>query len=255
MFFARGYPPAQKIMSEVFVCSDAQVAAESAAQFFFALGLEMIKQNGRYNVALAGGASPRRFHEQLAAFLLPPGWRWDCVHIFFSDERSVAPASLESNYHSAYKSFIAKIKIPPANVHRLQGEHPDLDQAAQDYEKTLRAHFTLSKHEIPCLDLVCLGLGIDGHTASLFPGSAALAEKQRWVVKNYAQKTRSWRLTFTLPLIKRSKNVLFLVTGKEKSEVLDLVLNAKDSSLPATQVALASRKLVWFVDKASLGAG
>src|SRR5205823_886538 len=148
---------------------------------------------------------------------------WDKIYVFFGDERHVPPDDKESNYRAAKESLLSKIPIPTENVHRIPAEL-DAQIAAQQYEEELRKFFQLPPGQWPRFDLIMLGMGPDGHTASLFPGTAALNEGSRWVAANWVESLNTWRITFTFPLINQATEVLYLIAGDDKAQVLREVL-------------------------------
>ncbi|HSS20569.1 MAG TPA: 6-phosphogluconolactonase [Pyrinomonadaceae bacterium] len=222
--------------------------AEAAAQKFIAEANSAIKARGRVAFALAGGQTPRRVYELLGTEFAN-SVEWQSVNLFFGDERCVPPGHVNSNYRMVQESLIAKVPIPAANVHRMMGEAGALEGAAL-YERELKNFFT--GQVWPRFDLVFLGLGTDGHTASLFPGSSALNETEKWVSAAEAAD-HSDRITLTFPVINNAAHVVFIVTGKEKASSLRAVLGDADgdvSSLPpARHVKPANGLLEWLVDR------
>jgi len=198
-------------------------------------------------VALSGGSTPKALYSLLATRKLP----WDQIHFFFGDERHVPPTDSESNYKMANEALLSKAPIPPQNVFRVPAENPDADAAALTYENTIRDFFHLKPGAFPDFDLILLGLGPDGHTASLFPGSKALEEKNRIFVSNPVQKFKTYRLTFTYPVLNNAANVIFMATGEEKAPVVKDILENPASTLPAAQVRPASGRLLWLLDRAA----
>ena len=206
---------------------------------------ESIASRGRFTIALSGGSTPQGAHALLAQKDLP----WEKIYIFFGDERHVPPDDKESNYRAARESLLSKAPIPPENIHRIRAELP-ADVAAQQYEKELRKFFQQPPGEWPRFDLIMLGMGPDGHTASLFPGTAALNENSRWVVANRVEKLNTWRITFTFPLINHATEVLYLIAGDDKAEVLrDILEGEKKDAYPTQQVQPVDGKLLWIIEK------
>jgi 6-phosphogluconolactonase len=201
---------------------------------------ENINTRGSFSIALSGGSTPQGMYAMLAGEKLP----WDKIQIFFGDERHVPPDNPQSNYGMAYKSLLSKISIPPESVHRVRAEL-DAETAARQYEDELRSFF----HQTPRFDLILLGMGPEGHTASLFPGSAALKETQRWVAANWVEKLNTWRITFTFPVLNNAAEVLFVVAGHDKAEVLKQVLEGEPSDeYPAQRVRPSGGRLLWYVE-------
>ena len=233
--------------------------ALAAAERFAGNAREAITEHGVFSVALAGGNTPRRVYELLASNPFRDLIEWSSVHLFFGDERCVPPDHPDSNYGMVYKALISAIDIPAVNVHRMLGEG-NAEESAASYEEELRDFF--AEVSWPRFDLVLLGMGEDGHTASLFPGSDAVMEESKWVVATRMEKPleiqSQQRLTLTLPVFNHAAHVVFLVTGKGKAErlaeVLDLPHGArreKTASLPAQLIQPLNGSLEWLVDKAA----
>ena len=239
------------MMPIVRVSRDADAFADAAAAAFIESSIGSVADRGRFSVALSGGSTPRAVFARLAGdetARLTVSWRQ--IDWWWSDERAVPPGDPDSNFRMAFESLLGHVPIDPARVHRLKGE-VEPAQAASEYERELRAAFGVSSGEIPRFDLVLLGLGADGHTASLFPGTRAVAERERLVVANDVQAMRAVRLTFTLPLINRARRVTFLVSGAEKAPILARVLEGPRGALPAQLVSPDDGELVWIVDSAA----
>lgn len=215
-----------------------------AMDIFVRAAVEAIQTKGRFTVALAGGSTPRGLYEQLASN--KEAISWNKVLVFFGDERTVPPDHRESNYKMAHESLLSKVNIPEANVHRMQGEI-DPETAAADYESILRSTFGKS---MPQLDLILLGMGDDGHTASLFPGTDALSIRNRLVVSNFVPKLDTWRLTLTATAINQAAIVQFLVAGASKANALRAVLKGEHQPdrLPSQLIKPTHGKLIWLVD-------
>lgn len=225
---------------------------QAAADEVLHAAADAIAQRGRFTIALSGGSTPRNMYALIAANAssnLP----WEKMFFFWGDERHVPPNDPESNYRMANEALLSKVPVPPANVFPVPAENPDADAAAQAYEETLRKFFTLSPSDFPRFDLILLGLGPDGHTASLFPETAALHEKSRLVVANWVEKMKTSRITFTLPVLNAARCVAFLVSGADKAQVLHEVLEGKAPAekYPSKLVRPTDGKLIWFVDRAA----
>src|SRR5580765_2224085 len=231
---------------EVKIVPDSATLNRVAAQEFRRLAESAIRERGRFSVALSGGNTPRSVYSLLADEHkdLP----WDCIHIFFGDEGNVPPQHPHSNFRIASESLLSRVRIPEQNVHRVHAEL-EAEAAAQDYEQQLHDFFHLTNHDWPRFDLVFLGLGDDGHTASLFPGSAALIEPSRRVVANWVEKLHCFRLTFTFPVLNHAAEVVFLVSGGGKAEILDDVLKPGKNKYPAQSVQPENGRLLWLVDQ------
>src|SRR5271170_6604754 len=194
----------------------------AAAEEFIRAGRAAIGAQGRFTVALSGGSTPKALYSLLATNYA--NFAWNRVFLFFGDERHVPPTDPESNYRMVKESLLSKIAIPADNVFRVSAENPDAGAAAADYEAQLRRFFELKPGEFPRFDLILLGIGPDGHTASLFPETAALQEKSRLVVANWVEKLKTSRITVTLPVLNAARSVAFLVSGTDKAAVLHEVL-------------------------------
>ena len=206
------------------MCPDpAGIAAEAAERIFWA-SRTAIDERGKFSSALSGGSTPKLLHDVLAAEYRDV-IKWEKVEIFFGDERCVPPEHPESNYRMARETLLSKVPIPGDNIYRMRGEI-DPHEAAKEYGLMLKEKFG-SLEDGGGIDFVLLGLGEDGHTASLFPGTAAVGETKHRCVANYAEHSttgKSWRITLTAPFINRSRAVMFLVAGEKKAEVLAAVL-------------------------------
>ncbi len=178
---------------------------------------------------------------------------WDRMFFFWGDERHVPPTDVDSNYRMADEAMLSKVPVPAGNVFRIPTENPDAAAAAEAYEQTLRKFFALEPGAIPRFDLILLGLGPDGHTASLFPGTAALHEKSRLVVANWVEKLKTSRLSFTFPVLNAAACVAFLVSGTDKAPALHSVLesDAPGEQYPAKLVHPTNGKLLWLIDRAA----
>jgi len=233
-------------VSEFVICQDSTSLARAAAERFVTLAQGAIAARGRFDVALAGGGTPRTTYKLLATPELAGQVDWSRVHVFWGDERSVPPTHPDSNARMACEALLEPVGIPETNIHRIRGEwSPEV--AAQDYEREVRD--ILGKQ--PRFDLILLGVGADGHTASLFPGSAALQERERLVMAAYVEALRSWRVTITLRLINAARHVLILVSGASKAEALARIRSGHP--LPAALVSPVDGELTWLVDQAAAG--
>jgi 6-phosphogluconolactonase len=237
--------------STVTVVASKAALAEEAAQAVAAAAEEAVGRTGRFMLALSGGSTPHRLYARLASPPFRSRIEWARVHVFWGDERCVPPDHPDSNYRLTSESLLSKVPIPPQQIHRMRGEDPDLDRAAEAYTRQLTRAFTLAPGESPRFDLILLGLGADGHTASLFPGSPALDETTRPVVAVHAGPAPAPRLTLTLPVLNAAARVIFLVSGEEKAEVLRMVLQGGASpDRPASLIRPADGPL-WLVDRAA----
>ena len=213
---------------------------------------EAVAQRGRFTIGLAGGSTPKSLYNLLATnarTALP----WDRMFFFWGDERQVPPTDPDSNYRMADETMLAKIPVSGANVFRIKTENPDAAAVAENYEQTLRKFFQLEPGQVPAFDLILLGMGPDGHTASLFPGTAALQEKSRLVLANWVEKMKTYRITLTLPVLDAAGCVIFLVSGTDKAAALHAVLeeDVPGEQYPAKLVRPRQGKLIWLVDRAA----
>ena len=231
---------------EIIICRDLDDLSRKAAEQFVALACRAIAARRRFNVALSGGSTPRALYSLLATGEFSAQLAWRQIHVFFGDERCVAPDHAESNYRMVTESLLAKAIIPTENVHRMTGEKAPA-VAAAEYEAQMRKHFHIDDQSLPRFDLVLLGLGEDGHTASLFPASSALDETRRLVATTYVKKLQAHRLTLTFPVINNAAQITFLVAGLSKAAVVKEILADHNSNAPAARIKPTSGKLSWFI--------
>jgi 6-phosphogluconolactonase len=232
---------------EIIICRDATDLARKAAEQFVSLAGRAMARAGRFAVALSGGSTPRAFYEWLGSAEYRERVDWWRVHLFWGDERSVPPDHAESNFRMVQEALLAKILLPLQNIHRMAGEK-DPAKAADAYEHELCEFFALAPGQLPRFDLILLGLGDDGHTASLFPGTVALPEQERLVASVYVEKLKAQRLTLTLPVINAAAQVMFLVAGSGKADVVGRVLRRSAADdLPAARVRPANGSLTWMI--------
>jgi len=222
---------------------------QAAATEFAALASQAVQNSGRFSVALSGGSTPKSLYALLASGSIP-NIPWEKIFFFFGDERFVPADHPDSNYRMARETGLFS-KVPDDHVFRVHTEQKDADTAASAYEQTLQQFFGLQPGEFPRFDLILLGLGPDGHTASLFPGTAALNENSRLAVANWVDKFQSYRITFALPVLNRSACAMFLASGADKSKIVHEVLKNDEANLPSQRVRPADGKLVWLLDRAA----
>ncbi len=230
--------------------SGPEALAQAAADRIVALAASAIAKHGQFSIALSGGSTPRRLFKLLAT----PAWftriDWARVFVFWGDERCVPPDHPDSNFRMAREALLDHVPLPQENIYRIEGERePAL--AAQRYEERLKNFF--GSVEFPRFDLMLQGLGVDGHTASLFPGTTALEETTRWVVANYVPTFETWRITVTAPVINAAANVIVLVAGESKAAALHAVLHGpyQPGTYPAQLIRPHDGKCVWMVDEAA----
>jgi 6-phosphogluconolactonase len=208
------------------VLPDLDILSQTVADHFAEYASRVLEKQDRFSVALAGGKTPRALYERLAAQFgktLP----WSRIHLFWGDERYVAKDDSLSNFRMAREAMLDHLDVPAANIHDMPTGFIDADEAARHYESTLRDYFASAQ---PQFDLILLGMGPDGHTASLFPGTPALEENARWVVSTRASVEPPLRLTLTMPVILKARSVYFLIAGSDKAEVLRAIWEGKDSA-------------------------
>jgi 6-phosphogluconolactonase len=225
---------------------------QAAAEEVIRVAKESVAQRKRFTLALSGGSTPKSLYTLIAANAstnLP----WDQMFFFFGDERHVPPDDPDSNFRMANEALLSKAPIPASNIFRVPSENPDAEAVAEAYEQTLRGFFAVQPGEFPRFDLILLGLGPDGHTASLFPETAALQEKSRLVVANWVEQLKTHRITFTLPVLNAARCVAFLVSGTKKAPALHEVLEGKEpgEKYPSKLVRPTDGELIWFVDRAA----
>lgn len=236
------------------IFADKEALSEAAAHEFVRCAREAVAARGRFTVALSGGSTPKRLYQFLAAEPFRTQVDWGRVEFFWGDERCVPPDHPDSNYHMAREAMLAHLPIPAKHIHRMEAERADLDAAALDYEEEIAGVFYGKPigPERPALDLVLLGMGPDGHTASLFPHTKALDERTRWVVPNHVPQLNTDRLTLTRPALNRAREVLFLVAGADKAErLVEVLANPPDPKRLPSQSIQPDGPLVWFVDRAA----
>ena len=230
---------------------DAPALAEAAARAIAEAAVAAVTDHGRFTFVLAGGTTPRDTYMRLAAPPLVDLVPWDRTLVFFGDERCVAPDHAESNYRMASEALLSKVGIPAERVYRMRGEADDPEEAAAEYARTLATVFQAKRGGLPRLDLVLLGLGLDGHAASLFPGSPASKEIFRTVVAVHAAAARiPQRLTLTIPTLNAAARVIFLISGAEKAKVVKATLTG-GAILPGSMIRPTDGTVTWIVDRAA----
>ena len=236
------------------VSATAGEVAAGAAELFVAAAGTAVEARGVARVAISGGGTPKAMFALLADRSAPYFARvpWDKLHLFWVDERCVPPTDNDSNYRMTNEAMLSKVPLPAAQVHRMEGEL-DPEIAASRYEAALRTEFGLDRSGNPVFDLVLLGMGDDGHTASLFPHTAALHELGRIVVANHVPQKDAWRITLTWPVIDRGREVAFLIEGEAKAQVVhDVFLGAYDpEAKPSQLIRPASGRLTLLLDAAA----
>jgi len=229
---------------------DVDALMRGAAEQFVERTRQAVADRGRFSVALSGGGTPKAAYELLATDPFRSRVDWARVHVFWGDERCVPPNDARSNYRMVREALLDHVPLPATNIHRIRGELPPAD-GATDYEAVLASHFG---NESPRFDLVLLGLGTNGHTASLFPGTAVLHEQRRRAAEVYVAELDMWRVTLTAPAINAAAFAMFLVTGQEKADVVRQVIQGpRDPERLPAQLIQPAGELVWLLDRAAAG--
>jgi len=242
--------PAPQRQLEILPSGDA--IARRAAEEFLKGASEAVAQRGAFTVALAGGSTPKALYSLLVT---DPAFRdklpWERMNFFFGDERHVPPENDQSNFRMANESLFSKAPIQASQIFRIRAEYPDAEKAALEYQQVLHAYFKIAEGEYPRFDLVLLGMGEEGHTLSLFPGTKALHASNRVVVRNWVGKLFTDRITLTAPAANQANRVIFMVTRADKALALKAVLEGpyEPEQLPAQLIQPASGKLLWLVDQ------
>jgi 6-phosphogluconolactonase len=223
---------------------------EYAAGKFVEIAKDSIANHGKFSVALSGGSTPKALHGLLAGDKFKSKIDWQNIFFFFGDERNVAPNDEESNFRMANETLFEPLNIREDKIFRWQTELKDAKAIVENYRLKLRNFFELTEHNFPRFDLIMLGMGDDGHTASLFPNTQALKETEQTAALNHVEKLDTTRLTLTFPVINNARNVVFLIKGAEKAEALKNVLEGdfQPGNFPAQAVKLKNGNLFWLVD-------
>jgi 6-phosphogluconolactonase len=243
--------------AEVRVLPDPAALTRAAADLFVAEARAAIDARRHFSVALSGGSTPRSLYSLLVTdSSLRDAVAWDRVHLFWGDERHVPPGHAQSNYRMVREALIDHVDMPRENVHRIVGELTDAAEAARAYQIELQRFFDLQYNEWPVFDLVLLGLGTDAHTASLFPGSVALGEREALCIANWVEAAAAFRITLTAPVLNAARAVVFLVSGTDKAQAVASVLQGERDPLrfPAQLIQPQAGRLVWLLDRTAAGA-
>jgi 6-phosphogluconolactonase len=237
---------------DIRICEDAVALAQQTTDLFVHLAQESVAARGRFTVALAGGSTPKAAYALLASAAYRDRVPWQQTSFFWGDERHVPPEHEDSNYRMAYEAMLSKIPIPAAQIYRIAAEK-EAQQAADEYEATLRTAFQLVPGALPRFDLILLGMGPDGHTASLFPGTPAVHERKRLVAAPWVAKFHTFRITLTPPVLCNAAYIVFAAGGADKTETLQQVLQGpyQPDLYPSQVVKPTHGTLLWLVDKAA----
>jgi 6-phosphogluconolactonase len=234
------------------IFADAAALCRAAADVYIGAAKQAVAERNRFTVALAGGSTPKALYALLATDgALRSQVPWRQTYFFFGDERHVPPDDPQSNYRMAREAMLSKAPVDSSQVFRMKAELGDAAIAAAEYEQALRGFFALAPDQSPRFDLVMLGMGVDGHTASLFPGSSGLQEQHRLVSANWVEKLQTHRITLTLPVLNNAATVMFMVQGADKAEALKAVVEPTREPLPAQLVHPQNGTLLWLVDEAA----
>ena len=233
------------------IYQDVDTLSQAAARYVVSIANESIVTHGRFTLSLAGGSTPKKLYALLASEPYRDQINWALVEVFWSDERCVAPDSEDSNYHLAEEVLLSKVPIPASQIHRMPADAADRDAAAQRYTEEMQR--ALGTNGIPSFDLMQLGMGPEGHTASLFPHQASLKEQQRLVIPVDVPKPPPPRLTCTPPLLNAAVHVLFLVTGQDKADAVAAILEGEHNpdEYPAQIIKPANGEVTWMLDSAA----
>lgn len=236
--------------SEVRIFDGVSELMRATAEAISLAARQAADDHGRFTWALAGGSTPRMVYELLASDFYRARMPWSAIHFFWGDERHVPPDHPDSNFRMAREAMLDRVPVPAENIHRIPAELPDAQRAAAEYEATLRSFFALASGEWPRLDLILLGLGKEGHTASLFPGGDAVRERERLVVAPWVEAQKTFRVTLTPPVLNHARRAMFLVSGEEKAEALHAVLEGpREPERYPAQIVEGNR--LWMVDRAA----
>jgi len=232
------------------VSADTTELNRAVAQWWLTLSNQAIKTRGSFSVALAGGSTPRGLYEMLSQPPYHDAVDWPNIHIYFGDERSVPLDHGDSNYRMAREALLSKVGIPEQNIHPIYTDPADMERSATDYESVLQSTIALKSEGIPCFDLILLGMGDDGHTASLFPETSILQEDTKLVAPVYVDKLATWRVSLTYPVINRAQHIAIVVAGEAKADKLYEIFMTQDKSNPIERIG-PEGELVWYMDTAA----
>jgi 6-phosphogluconolactonase len=237
------------------VYPDSDALARAAAVELLRIAHESVAARGTFTLALAGGSTPKKLYALLGSDPAFSSFPWDKSHLFFGDERHVPPDDKDSNFLMVKNSLLASGTVPASCIHRMRAELPQADEAAADYDQEMHRLFpeSMCAGGFPRFDAILLGMGPDGHTASLFPDSPGLAEKSRWVIANPVEKFKTDRITFTFPVLNAARAVYFLVAGPDKAEMIeDIFVKSRDTlTYPVQSVRPVDGVKIWMLDRAA----
>lgn len=239
-------------MADVVRLDDLEAISQEAARRWLAAAQKAVAERGKFSIALSGGNTPRRLYQLMASSPYKEQAPWAQTHVFWADERRVPPSDSESNYRMACEALLNHVPVPPGQVYRMMGEGL-VSASTRDYETKLNRYFELGPRDWPRLDLVLLGLGPDGHTASIFPGTRAVSDLTHQIIVYEVPKFHAERVTLTRRVFNNSREIIFLVSGADKADALAQTLEgpALPSTWPAQVIKPTDGELVWLVDKAA----
>ena len=238
----------QSLKLNIIIEDNPTLLAMTAANIFLSTAAESVSKTGLFMLAVSGGSTPREMHRLLAEEPYRSDIPWNDTHIFWVDERCVPVDDPASNYGLAKKDFLDRAPIPPDQIHPMPGEAAP-EEGAVIYSGDLQKSFQIKESDFPVFDLIFLGVGKDGHTASLFPGQRALDEKQRWVVNVKGGHPDVSRLTMSYPVLNHAGHIVFLASGKEKAMILKEIIENRSARLPAQKVQPVNGTLTWLLDR------
>ena len=234
--------------TQIIIAANADDLAFRAAELFKSAARAHVDQRGRFVAALSGGSTPRGMYRLLAS---PPAVTevpWESTHLFWVDERCVPASDPESNLGAAWRDLLGHLPLPPGNLHFIRGDFPP-EEAAEEYQMELAWFFQLGEGEFPVFDLIFLGMGKDGHTASLFPGQSALHEASRLAMAVKGGTPNVYRITLTFPVLNRARRIVFLVAGMDKAETVKALLEGAQLDLPAAKIRPLQGDVIWLLDQ------
>jgi len=237
---------------QIQIYPDSAALCRAAAEAFVRLAKEAVRAKGDFTVLLSGGSTPKGMFALLAGDpALRDMVKWEKIKFFWGDERHVPPEHADSNYRMTQESLLSKVPLPKENVHRIKSEGEDVALVAEQYTDELKQYIKSLDGGFPRFDLAFLGMGPDGHCASLFPGTKALSEQKQWAVANWVGKFNTWRITLTAPVFNHAARVIFLVGGEDKAQPLKAVLEGpyEPEQLPSQLIRPVNGELIWMVDK------
>lgn len=233
---------------EIIITNDPTQLARTGAGIFMTTAKDCVDQKNFFSIAISGGSTPRGMHRMLTEEPYRSDIPWKKIHIFWVDERCVPVDDPASNFGLAKKDFLQRIPIPLEQIHSMPGEIAP-EEGAKKYQEEMEKIFRTKEEDLPIFDLIFLGMGKDGHTASLFPGAKSPHAPGRWVIAVKGGNPNVYRLTLTYDVLNRAKRVYFLVSGTEKAPIVKTVLENKNAHLPAQQIQPVKGRLTWLLDK------